>query len=221
MIALITVQLIILVVMLVQINSIDEKVDYIYGLVTGESDENNNNDVPEPSEPTIVDVSVDDDPWIGGENADVVIVEFSDFECPFCARGAETIHELIEEYGDDIKVVYRDFPLGFHQYAHISAQAAECAAEQDKFWEYHDLLFENQNALDSDSLKGYAEELGLDTDQFNECLDSGEMSAEVDADLAEGSSYGVQGTPAFFVNGELISGAQPIENFRPVIDKYL
>ncbi|MFH1972062.1 MAG: thioredoxin domain-containing protein [archaeon] len=220
---LLVVQLVILVVMLLQINALNSKMDFITGLATG-------NIAVEPddsvagvavAEPTIVEVSEDDDAWTGGKNADVVIVEFSDFQCPYCARGAEVVAELLEEYGNDIKVVYRDFPLSFHENAHIAAEAAECAAEQDKFWEFHDLLFANQGALDITSLKGYAAELGLDTESFNECLDSGEMSAEVDADLEDGIAAGVRGTPAFFVNGQLISGAQPIENFKAVIDPLL
>jgi len=177
-------------------------------------------DTTEPT-PTVVEVSEDDDPWIGGKNADVVIVTFSDYQCPYCARGEATIAQLLDEYGDGIKVVFRDFPLGFHDNAHIAAQAAECAAEQDMFWEYHDVLFANQGALDMDSLKTYAAELELDSGDFNTCLESGEMEAEVNADMEDGISYGVQGTPAFFINGELVSGAQPIENFRAIIDAYL
>jgi len=215
-IALLTVQLIILVVMLVQVNSLHTKMDFITGMATGDVAA-----VVDEPEVVIVDVSEDDDPWAGGENADVVIIEFSDFECPYCERGAETIGQLLDEYGNDIKVVFRDFPLSFHANAHAAAEAAECAEEQDMFWEMHDMIFANQADLSNTALKGFATELGLDTEEFNECLDSGAMSAEVDADFAAGASYGVQGTPAFFINGELLTGAQPVENFRAVIDKYL
>ncbi len=214
-------QLVVLVVMLFQINAVNNKIDDLSGMAVGGADVVVDAGAAVADEPTIVEVSVDDDPWIGGKRADVVIVAFSDFECPFCSRAASTMAELADEYGDDIKIVFRDFPLSFHANAHIAAEASECAHEQDMFWEMHDMIFANQDALDSDSLKSYAEEIGLDTDDFNECLDSGEMSDEVDADFADGASYGVQGTPAFFINGELISGAQPIENFRAIIDKYL
>ncbi|MBT3985811.1 DsbA family protein [archaeon] len=214
-------QLVVLVVMLFQINAVNNKIDDLSGMAVGGADVVVDAGAAIADEPTIVEVSVDDDPWTGGKNADVVIVEFSDFECSFCSRASTTIDQLLDEYGNDIKVVFRDFPLSFHANAHIASEAAECAHEQDMFWEMHDMIFANQDALDSDSLKGYADELGLDTDDFNECLDSGEMSAEVDADFADGASYGVQGTPAFFINGELISGAQPVENFRAIIDKHL
>ena len=214
-------QLVVLVVMLFQINAVNNKIDDLSGMAVGGADVVVDAGAAIADEPTIVEVSVDDDPWTGGKNADVVIVEFSDFECWFCSRASTTIDQLLDEYGNDIKVVFRDFPLSFHANAHIASEAAECAHEQDMFWEMHDMIFANQDALDSDSLKGYADELGLDTDDFNECLDSGEMSAEVDADFADGASYGVQGTPAFFINGELISGAQPVENFRAIIDKHL
>jgi protein-disulfide isomerase len=214
--------LIIVVVMLVQINGLHTKMDFITDMATGNVDMGDTV-VADPAEEevVIVDVSEDDDPWAGGENADVVIIEFSDFECSYCGRAAETMSQLLDEYGDDIKVVFRDFPLSFHANAHIAAEAAECAEEQDMFWEMHDMIFANQASLSSDALKSFAVSLGLDTDEFNECLDSGAMSAEVDADFNEGASYGVQGTPAFFINGELVTGAQPVENFRAIIDKYL
>lgn len=110
--------------------------------------------------------------------------------------------------------MYRDFPLtSMHQYAQKAAEASECADDQDKFWEYHDLLFANQGALDADSLKGYAAELKLDTDTFNDCLDGGKQTAEVEKDSQDAQSYGAGGTPAFFVNGQLVSGAKPFEDY--------
>jgi protein-disulfide isomerase len=110
--------------------------------------------------------------------------------------------------------VYRDFPLiNIHQYAQKAAEASECADDQGKFWEYHDLLFANQAALDVDSLKGYAADLGLDTDTFNDCLDGGKQTAEVEKDAQDAQSYGAGGTPAFFVNGQLVSGAKPFEDY--------
>jgi protein-disulfide isomerase len=113
-----------------------------------------------------------------------------------------------------VKFVYRDFPLNsIHQYAQKAAEATECADDQGKFWEYHDLVFANQSAIDVDSLKGYAGQLGLDTDTFNECLDEGKQSSEVDKDLEDGRAFGVSGTPAFFINGELVSGAIPFEDY--------
>jgi protein-disulfide isomerase len=117
--------------------------------------------------------------------------------------------------------VFRDFPLPFHNNAQIAAEAGNCAHEQGKFWEYHDVLFQNQQALGAAQLKEYAAQVGLDTAQFNDCLDNGKYTAAVNQDHAEGSSIGVRGTPAFFINGRFLSGAQPFEAFKTVIDEEL
>jgi protein-disulfide isomerase len=110
--------------------------------------------------------------------------------------------------------VYRDFPLtSIHQYAQKAAEASECADDQGKFWEYHDLVFANQGALDVDSMKGYAEQLGLDTATFNDCLDNGEQSSEVEKDSQDAQASGASGTPAFFINGQLVPGAIPFEDY--------
>lgn len=180
-----------------------------------------------PSEPSApptgskVEVSVDDDPSIGPEDAPVTIVEFSDFECPYCGKVVPTVKQILKEYEGKVRLVFRDFPLGFHQNAQKAAEAAECADDQDKFWEYHYKLFENQKALDVSSLKQYAKDLGLDSSEFNTCLDSGKHEEEVKKDMAEGQSYGVSGTPAFFINGIKVSGAQPFGNFASIIDSEL
>jgi protein-disulfide isomerase len=131
-----------------------------------------------------------------------------------------------------VKYVFRDYPLSFHQYAEKAAEAADCADEQGKYWEYHDLLFENQTAhnatLQTDGLEGvlstfksYAADLGLDTATFDDCLDSGKYASEVQNDIQDGQAYGVSGTPAFFINGQLVSGAQPFSVFQQVIDAAL
>lgn len=178
----------------------------------------------EPAPPSRVAVSVDDDPVKGSENAPVTIVEFSDFECPFCLRFfAETLPLIEETYirTGRARLVYRDYPLGSHQYAQKAAEAAECAGEQGKYWEYHDRLFENQGALGTASLKQYAQDLGLDEARFNECLDSSQMAAEVKKDHGDGQAYGVRGTPTFFINGIRVVGAQPYEVFQQVIEQEL
>jgi protein-disulfide isomerase len=176
-------------------------------------------------EPTVgpVDVSVDDDPAKGPEDAPVTIIEFSDFQCAYCARFyAETLPQILENYGDRVRFVYRDFPLtSIHAHALKAAEAAECADDQGSFWEYHDLLFQNQSALDLDSLKGYAASLNLDTAAFNECLDSGKYTDEVRNDVQDGLAAGVQGTPAFFINGRLLAGAQPYPVFEGAIEAAL
>lgn len=178
---------------------------------------------PTAPPPRLDDVSLDDDPVLGDADAPVTIVEFSDFECPFCSRfRQQTFDQIVDNYGDDVQIVYRDFPLSqLHPHAQASAEAAECADDQGAFWEYHDLLFANQAALDDDSLIGYADQLGLDVDKFTECFESGKYTDEVLADLNEGISYGVTGTPTFFINGVRLVGAQPYAAFEQVIDEEL
>jgi len=180
--------------------------------------------INEPSQPPRIQVNADDDPMKGSKNAPVTIIEFSDFQCPFCAKFFTQTLPLIEENyikTGKVNLVYRDFPLNFHENAQKSAEAAECADEQGKFWEYHDKIFENQNALDATSLKQYAKDIGLDTGKFDDCLDSGKMVSEIQKDFRDGSSYGVSGTPAFFVNGISVVGAQPYSVFEQIIEQEL
>ncbi len=173
-------------------------------------------------EPPRVAVAIGDDPVKGPATAPVTIVEFSDFQCPFCSRVNPTLKQVEDTYGDKVRVVFRNFPLSqIHPQAAKAAEAASCAADQGKFWEMHDRLFANQQKLAVEDLKQHATELGLKADAFNQCLDSGKKEAEVKHDLDEGSSYGLTGTPAFFINGRLISGAQPLEAFTQIIDEEL
>jgi predicted DsbA family dithiol-disulfide isomerase len=157
----------------------------------------------------------------GKVDAPVQIVEFSDFECPYCTRGADVVRQVLETYGDKVAVTYRHFPLPFHANATLAAQGAECARDQEKFWEYHDKLFANQKALLPDNLKSYATELGLDAAKFNACLDGGAKAKVVADDLTYGQSVGMSGTPGFYINGRMISGAQPFDVFKKVIDDEL
>jgi len=168
---------------------------------------------------------VDDDPAVGDPNAKVIVIEFSDFQCPFCAKAVQTVKDLKEFYGDQILFVYRDFPIySIHPLAGKAAEAAECADEQGKFWEYHDTLFEKQQDWitgGAGKFKDYAVELGLDTTSFGECLDSGKYTAEVEADLQAGIAAGVTGTPAFIINGQTVSGAVPLDILKDIVDKEL
>ncbi|MCP3143775.1 thioredoxin domain-containing protein [Pyxidicoccus xibeiensis] len=157
----------------------------------------------------------------GKEGAPVTIVEFSDFECPFCSRANPAVDQVMKEYGDKVRVVFRHFPLDFHKKAPKASEAALCAGDQGKFWEMHDALFANQQKLDVPDLKKHAADLKLDSAKFDKCLDSGEKAAVVQADLADGKKAGVTGTPAFFINGILLSGAQPFEEFKSIIDEEL
>lgn len=160
-------------------------------------------------------------PSRGPVGAPITIVEFSDFECPYCSRAEETVSEVLRVYGDKIRLVYRDLPLPNHTNAPKAAEAAHCAGEQDKYWEMHAKLFANQRALDVASLKGYAKDLKLDQARFDKCLDSGAMAAKVEEGKKAGNELGISGTPAFFVNGILISGAQPFDAFKEIIDAEL
>ncbi|HEV8582603.1 MAG TPA: thioredoxin domain-containing protein [Thermoanaerobaculia bacterium] len=160
-------------------------------------------------------------PAKGPANAPVTIVEFSDFQCPFCSRLTPTMKQVEEKYGDKIRVVFRQYPLPFHQNAQKAAEASLCAADQGKFWEMHDAMFANQQALAVEQLKAKAAELGLNADQFNSCLDSSKHAATIQADMKEGSAAGVNGTPAMFINGRFISGAVPLEQITSVIDDEL
>lgn len=167
---------------------------------------------------------IDDDDVKGNSNAPVTIVEWSDFECPFCARFyRDTLPQIQSEYIDTgkVKLVFRDFPLGFHANAQKSAEAAECAGEQGMFWEMHDKLFDEGVTGGVTSFKQYAADLGLDQSEFDSCLDSGRMASETAKDMQDGQRAGVSGTPGFIINGQLVSGAQPFANFKRVIDAAL
>jgi len=163
-----------------------------------------------------------DDPSEGKADAPVTVVEFSDFQCPFCLRVMPTLKQLRTKYGDKMRLVWKDFPLTqIHPQAFVAAQAGNCAREQGKFWEYHDKLFGNQSALQPDALKKYAADAGLDTAKFNQCLDSSKYEARVQDALAVGSRLGIGSTPTVYVNGRMINGAQPLEVFEAVIDEEL
>jgi protein-disulfide isomerase len=170
--------------------------------------------------PAIYDVSVDDDPAIGPEDAPIVMVEFSDFRCPYCARfQTQTLDPLFAQYEGQIRFVYRDFPVVGGDRA---AMASECAQDQGVFWEYHDLLFENQSSLGTDeALIELAGRLDIDMDTFSACLSSNQYEEEIQNDFNDGVSYGVRGTPAFFINGRPIVGAQPLASFQQLIDEEL
>lgn len=179
----------------------------------------------------VVNVSADDDAVLGDPNAPVTLIEFSDFQCPFCRKFMkETLPQIKKGYIDTGKarLVYRDFPLSFHPGAMPAAEGSECAREQSKFWEMHDVIFDEQEKQGSgtvqftaDDVKKWAAKIGLNTSKFNQCLDLGKYKQEVEKDIADGSAAGVSGTPAVFVNGRLMVGAQPFAAFKAVIDEEL
>jgi len=167
-------------------------------------------------------VGVEGAPFLGPAAAPVTIVEFSDFQCPFCKQVVPTLTQVRSRYGEKVKLVYRDFPIdGLHPQARKAAEAARCAQDQGKFWDYHDALFANAPKLSLGQLKTYAQQVGLDLPSFERCLASGTHAAAVQKSVDEGIRLGVTGTPAFFINGEFVSGAQPVESFARVIEREL
>jgi protein-disulfide isomerase len=160
-------------------------------------------------------------PSKGPQSAPITIVEFSDFECPYCVRAEETVKEVLAAYPDKVRLVYRDYPLPMHERAPKAAEAAHCAGDQGKYWEMHGKLFANAQKLDVSDLKTHAREVGVDGGKFDQCLDSGEKAKVVEMHKKAGDDVGVTGTPAFFINGRPLSGAQPFEAFKAIIDEEL
>ena len=177
---------------------------------------------PEPKKPVFFS-DLEGKPSKGPQSAPVTLVEFSDFHCPFCKRVGPTLDKLLENYPKKVRRIWRHFPLSFHQGSQRTHEASQCAAEQGKFWEYHDKLFENQAALaEGDAvLSRLADEAGMKRKKFEECLAKGRYKDSVKKDIAAGEAAGVRGTPAFFINGNPVSGAQPYENFEKIVQNEL
>ncbi len=161
------------------------------------------------------------DPARGLTSAPIHLVEFSDFECPYCKQLEPVLTRLRDKYGDRIRLVWKDFPLPIHSRARGAAEAARCAGDQGHFWEYHDLLFANQQSLAPDDLKGHAGTAKLDLDQFAACLERGVHRADITVDLEEGARQGIEATPTVFINGRPVIGAQPFETYEKVIEEEL
>jgi protein-disulfide isomerase len=157
----------------------------------------------------------------GPENAPVTIVEFTDYQCPFCHRAQGVIDRILEEYAGKVRLVHLDYPLQNHPGAVPAARAARCAAEQGDFWKYHRDLMTEKGSLDETDLLGRATRLELDEGEFTQCLASGRYDDDIQAQVQQGSRLGVTGTPAYFINGRMISGAQPFDAFAQVIDDEL
>ena len=173
----------------------------------------------EPERPVYT-IATDDQPWRGGPDAPVTIVEFTDFQCPSCAQTQPVLEKLVQEYGDRVKLVVRDFPLSQHANAFKAAEAAEAARAQGKYWEYTRVLFAQQSALEVERLKHYAAKLGLDREEFDRALDGGRYAAQVERDLQDGRKLGVQSTPAVFLNGGRIEG-RTYDSLKAAIDAAL
>ena len=169
--------------------------------------------------PTVVPVG--SSPVKGPKDAPITIIEFSDFECPYCSRANNTVEEVLKKYPNKVKVVFKNLPLPFHKEAKPAAAAALAAGEQGKFWEMHDALFANQRGLNSAFYKTTAEKLGLDVDKFITDMKSEKVQKQIEEDTKLASQNGITGTPGFFINGVLLKGAQPLPAFQRVIDRWL
>ena len=171
------------------------------------------------TEPPVLPVATDDDPSVGPSGAPITIIEFSDFQCPYCQKSVGALKELRRLYGDRIRIVYRDYPGPNHPQANPAAEAAQCAGDQGKFWEYHDALFDHQGTgWDYEAL---ARDLGLQTGEFSACLNTGRYREEVIKDLQDGLTLGIASTPTFFINGRPLVGARPMADFTAIIDRLL
>jgi protein-disulfide isomerase len=173
-----------------------------------------------PESVTRYNIPTDGDPSIGAENAKITIIEFSDYQCPYCKRwNDEVFDRLLQEYPDDVRFVYRDFPLtSIHPEAFPAAEAANCAGEQGDYWQYHRALFSEKYGLGQSAYEKYAAELSLDTNAFAQCLSENRYSDEITADMNFAADLGISSTPTFFVNGIALVGAQPYDVFKQVID---
>ncbi len=172
-------------------------------------------------EPKRVVVDSSGHPSLGAKDAPITIVEFTDFQCPFCRASENTVKQLRAKYGDKVRLVHMDFPLSFHSHSLDAAKAARCANDQNKFWQFHDSLFANQGKLAPADLKQTAKTLGLNSTQFDACFDKAKHEDEIKKDMAAGEKLGVDGTPAFFIDGRSIVGAQPLPQFEQIIDDEL
>lgn len=166
-------------------------------------------------------VAVGDAAIKGNKDAWVTVVAWSDFQCPFCSRVVPTLKQIEETYKSDVRVAFKHNPLGFHQRAMPAALAAECANEQGKFWPMHDALFANQQKLEDADLEGYAKQSGLDMGRFKSCYSSQKYKSRIEEQQRQGMALGARGTPAFFINGRFLSGAQPFPAFQALIDEEL
>ena len=198
-------------------------VAFFVGLLTGYLLWGNGTPTAANTQITRYDVPIEGYPSLGAKDAKVVVVEFSDYECPYCTRWHDTVFEqMMEEYDGQILFVYRNFPLtSIHPNAFKSAEAALCANEQGLYWDYHTKLFEAEAGLGMSAFLQYAQELGLNMDAFTACLDNGTYAAFISADMDAALDFGVNSTPSFFINGRPLVGAQPFAAFKQIIDEEL
>ncbi len=175
--------------------------------------------ITRPVQPGLFSMLTTDDPALGPDGAKVTIVEFGDFECPFCRQAFSTVKTLLARYGDRVRFQYRDFPVdAIHEHARTAALAANCAGRQGKFWQYHDLLYINQERLQSADLEQYARQAGVETASWRTCMTKPDVAEEVQQDISDGIAAGVEGTPTWFINGHRIEGALPEDDFLTLVE---
>jgi protein-disulfide isomerase len=174
---------------------------------------------PDPTQ--VYEVEVGSAPVRGTPEAKITIVEWADFQCPYCNRVGPALDQIMDEYGDDVQIAFKHLPLSFHNQAQAAHQAAEAAHRQGQFWEMHDLIFANQKALSEENYLRYAAEIGLDLQQFKSDMASESVSTRIAEDLDTARTLSVTGTPSFFINGRFLSGAQPFSSFQRLIDEEL
>lgn len=226
MITMIGIGLVVIIVMLVNQNGSSNQSPSLSGNNNSVADDRNpSNNNPPQNQPSAVasDIEITASDHIRGNiDAPITILEYSDFQCPFCARFHDSMVRVIENYPDDVRWVYKHFPIdNIHPLARTAAEASECAADQDKFWEYSDAVYDNQQGLTQSSLVNIAENLDLNMNEFNSCLDSGKYADKVEDDYQEALSLGVTGTPGNFINGEVLGGAVPYEQLEEMIEARL
>ncbi len=171
-----------------------------------------------------VQIEIGDAPIIGKKDAKVQVITFSDFQCPYCSRGADTMHQIAKKYGSKVVVAFKHYPLPFHERAGPASEMSLCVKKvsgDSKFWKFHDIAFKNQDKLDNENLLKFAKESGADEAKVKECYDKGEFKAAVAKDAEYGNKIGVRSTPTFFINGQMVAGALPIEQFSEMIDEEL
>jgi len=178
--------------------------------------------INKPRRPSF-DVKIGKAPFMGNKDAKVTIVEFSDFQCPYCSKAADTVGQIKKKYGSEVKVVFKQYPLPFHNQAKQAASAALCAWEQKPsyFWEMHDRMFADQTKLSKEELANTAKKIGVNEKEFNDCFTSNKFMSMINSDMEQGKDLGVKSTPTFFINGKLIQGAQPLEVFEEIIEEEL
>lgn len=172
-------------------------------------------------EPPRMNIEIGNSPVQGPAEAKVTIIDFSDYQCPFCGQARKTLKKIFDTYGNSVRFVFKDFPMSFHRDAQKAHEAAHCAGDQDKYWSMYELLFANQNTLKLNNLKHFAKELELDMEKFNKCLEEGTYSKRVVKNIEQGRRFGVKKAPTFFINGIMLSGAVPFSNFKEIIDNEL